>query len=74
MHTFMGIALDTWVSVDGDCPVECEVSTNQVQIELGHGTGSLHLVMTEQGLARLAGAAGKALTQMRTPDTATSHN
>jgi hypothetical protein len=61
----MGIALDTWVNIDGDCPMGAEIARSEVQIELGHGTGSLHLVMTEQALANLVETAGTALTTLR---------
>ncbi|HEX5402832.1 MAG TPA: hypothetical protein VFX16_11100 [Pseudonocardiaceae bacterium] len=65
MNTFLGIAVDTWVNVDGDCEMATEVSRVEAQIELGHGTGSLHLVMTEEGLARLVAVAGDVLQEMR---------
>lgn len=64
----MGIALDVWVSLDGDCPVETEVTTTEVQMELGHSTGSLHLVMTEEALATVVEVAGEALRQLRAAD------
>ena len=65
MHTSQGIALDAWVDVDGDCPIHGEVVGQQAQIELGHSTGSLHLVLTEQGLANLARVLTVTLTNMR---------
>lgn len=65
MNTFMGIGLDTWATVDGDCPIECEVVSSEAQFELGHRTGSLHLVMTEDSLRRLAAVANHALAEMR---------
>jgi hypothetical protein len=67
MDTFLGIAVDVWVNVDGDCPMGFETSASQAQIELGHNTGSLHLVMTEGGLETLVEVAGLALEQMRGP-------
>ena len=66
MNTFLGIALDTWVNIDGDCPMRHEVSRTETQLELGHETGSLHLVLTEEGLDRLVAVANTALTDMRT--------
>jgi hypothetical protein len=54
MNTFLGIAMETWVNIDGDCHMAREVSRTEAQIELGHRTGSLHLVITEDGLAKLA--------------------
>jgi hypothetical protein len=59
----MGIGLGLWANVDGDCPIECEAVASEAQVELGHRTGSLHLVMTESGLRRLV-AVGDALDQM----------
>jgi hypothetical protein len=64
----MGIALDTWVTIDSDCPMTHEVSKTQAQLELGHSIGSLHLVMSEEGLAELVEVAGGALGEMRAPD------
>jgi hypothetical protein len=61
----MGIALDLWVNIDGDCPIESEVARNEAQLELGHSTGSLHLVLDEDGLARLVEIATAALAALR---------
>jgi hypothetical protein len=61
----MGIALDVWVNIDGDCPMESEVTKNEVQLELGHSTGSLHLVLDEDGLALLVETATAALVALR---------
>ncbi|HEY3608243.1 MAG TPA: hypothetical protein VGL06_12125 [Pseudonocardiaceae bacterium] len=65
MNTLMGIALDVWVNIDGDCPMETEVTRCEAQLELGHSTGSLHLVLDEDGLARLVAAATAALDTLR---------
>jgi hypothetical protein len=67
MDTFLGIAVEAWVNVDGDCPMQIEVSASQAQIELGHNTGSLHLVMTDESLGTLVEVASQALEQMRGP-------
>jgi hypothetical protein len=64
----MGIALDVWVNIDEDCTIEREVSHSEVQIDLGHSTGSLHIVATEQALANLVEEAGAALRDMRSGD------
>lgn len=65
MDTFLGIAVDAWANVDGGCDMTYEVSPIEAQIELGHRTGSLHLVMTEDGLAKLITVAETALREMR---------
>jgi hypothetical protein len=66
VNTLRGIALDAWVTIDGDCPMTSEVSKSEVQLELGHGIGSLHLVLGEDGLTRLLEIANEALAEMRT--------
>jgi hypothetical protein len=68
MNTFMGIALEVWVNLDEDCAIECEVGRTEVQIELGHKTGSLHVVATEGALANLMEKVGAALQDMRSED------
>jgi hypothetical protein len=68
MNTFQGIAMDAWIDVDGDCPMSGEVVGSQAQIELGHSTGSLHLVLTERGLGNLVDVLTTALTKLRSPD------
>ena len=65
MNTFLGIAFDAWVNIDGDCPIAHEVFASEVQIELGHSAGSLHLVITEGGLHKLIQVAETAITEMR---------
>ena len=65
MDTFLGIAVDAWANVDGDCDMSYEVSRSEAQLELGHRTGSLHLVLTEAGLAKLVDTATQVLQQMR---------
>jgi hypothetical protein len=67
MNTFLGIALETWVNIDEDCPMECETSRSEAQIALGHGTGSLHLVLTEQALRKLAAVLTEAAQAMAQP-------
>ncbi len=68
MNTFQGIAMDAWIDVDGDCPMVGEVVGREAQIELGHSTGSLHLVLTERGLGNLADVLATALAELRSPD------
>lgn len=64
-NTFLGIDFETWVNIDGDCTMSREVVASEVQIELGHSTGSLHLVFTEGGLNKLIQVADTAVTEMR---------
>lgn len=64
MNTFLGIAMETWVNIDGDCHMAREVSRTEAQIELGHRTGSLHLVITEDGLAKLAAFIDQVMQEM----------
>lgn len=66
MNTFLGIALDNWVNIDGDCQISCEVVQHEVQIELGHGASALHLILTEDAIAKLAHVTDLALQQVRT--------
>lgn len=65
MITSQGIGVDSWVMMDGDCAVSCEVVGDQAQFMFGHGTGSLHLIATEDALATLVGVAAEALRGFR---------
>jgi hypothetical protein len=65
MNTLMGIALDVWVNLDEDCAIECEVGQSEVQIDLGHKTGSLHIVATKMALLNLVEKAVAALRNMQ---------
>ena len=65
MNTFLGIAMETWVNIDGDCDMTRETGRTEARLELGHRTGSLHLVATEDGLAKLAAFVQDVLREMR---------
>lgn len=66
MTTMRGIALDTWADINGDCAITYgEVNKSNVQILLGHPAGSLHLVLSESGLASLIDVAQAALREVR---------
>lgn len=65
VNTFLGVGFEVWVNIDGACPMTHEGSASEVQIELGHGAGSLHLVITEGGLNKLIQVAEVASDQMR---------
>jgi hypothetical protein len=64
MNTFLGIATETWVTVDGDCEMTTEVSPTGAQLDLGHATGSLHLVLNEAGIDKLIAIASAARLEM----------
>lgn len=57
--------LDAYAAVDRDCLMTYKVCPTEALIELGHGTGSLNLALSEEGLARLLEFVGAALTDMR---------
>ena len=63
MNTFLGISMDNWVNMDGDCPMSYEVIDKETQIEIGHGAGTLHLVLTIAALAQLANLTDRALSE-----------
>jgi hypothetical protein len=55
--------MDNWVNMDGDCPMSYEVIDKETQIEIGHGAGTLHLVLTMAALAQLANLTDRALQE-----------
>jgi hypothetical protein len=65
MSTFLGISMENWVNIAGDCPMSFELVNRETQIELGHGAGALHLVLTPDALAKLANLTDTALAQLR---------
>lgn len=66
LNTFLGIALETWVTVDDECQMSHEVTRAEAQIDLGHRTGSVHLVLTERGIAKLVREIEQVLDELRT--------
>lgn len=60
------IKVDSWVVIDGDCPIGFEVEGREIQFRLGdiHG-GGLDLVLSEEGLEKLAVKVTEALEQVR---------
>jgi hypothetical protein len=60
-----GIELDAYLVVDRACPMTVQVDCAEARIELGHGTGSVHLTASEEGLARLLELARVALADLR---------
>lgn len=65
INTFLGIAFESWVNIDGDCPMTQQVSASDAQLELGHGAGSLHLVITQGGINKLLQVVEAAAAEMR---------
>jgi hypothetical protein len=68
MFTVRGIGVDSYVKVDPDCPLTCDVVGEQAQFRFGspRSTG-LSLVLTEHGLERLIAAGTAALRAMHDP-------
>jgi hypothetical protein len=73
MRTFLGIAVDATVTVDGDCDLTHAVSRDCVEIDFGHSTGSLYLGLTETALVKLVNVATVALDEVRQLRSTTSH-
>jgi hypothetical protein len=65
MYHFQGIAVDAGVSVDGDCTMTHSVHNEGVDIDFGHGTGSLHLCLTENATVKLTDLLTVALADFR---------
>jgi hypothetical protein len=63
--TCAGIDLDAYAAIGRDCSMTYQVGPAEALIELGHGTGSLNLAVSEDGLARLLEFLGAALADMR---------
>lgn len=64
VFTSQGIATDSWVLINGDCVLSCEVIGDQAQFEFGHGTSALHLNTSEEGLVKLVQVATEALHRL----------
>jgi hypothetical protein len=64
LNTFLGIASETWVNIDDECQMSHEVNRGEAQIDLGHRTASLHLVMTERGIGKLLREIEKVLREL----------
>jgi hypothetical protein len=71
VFTNQGISVDSWVQIEGHCSIEHEVTADEAQLTLGHHTGSLTLVASEQALEHLISVAAHALDQIRTTPTRT---
>ncbi|GAB2986582.1 hypothetical protein [Saccharothrix stipae] len=61
-----GIKVDSWVAIDGDCPMNFEVVGQEIQFRFGGvHDGGVDLVVSERGLANLAAKVTEALAQVR---------
>jgi hypothetical protein len=58
-----GVEIDTWVTVDGDCLLGCEVVGGHAEFTFGHNGRALILTLDEQALARFAPMACAALVR-----------
>lgn len=56
-----GIAINSWIAIDGTCPVSCDVVGDEAQFELGTGEGWLNIHANEAALERLAQVFAEAL-------------
>jgi hypothetical protein len=65
MFTHRGIAVDSWVMMEDECAVSCDMIGDQAQFTFGHGSGSLHVVATEEALAKLVRVATESLDRLR---------
>jgi hypothetical protein len=65
MFTNLGIAVDAWVKIDGDCALTCDVADGETQLMFGHRSGSLTLLTNENALGRLVRVAGEALRRLQ---------
>lgn len=65
MFTHRGISVDSWVLMEDDCPLSCDMIGDQAQFTFGHASGSLHLVATEEALEKLVRVASEALDRLR---------
>jgi hypothetical protein len=65
MHTHDAIVLDSWVRVEGDCPLRCEVIGNDANFEFGTKISALHLTASEPALIKLVAVATEALNRLQ---------
>lgn len=65
MYMHEAIVLDSWVRVEEDCPLSCEVLGNDANFEFGTKTSSLHLTASEPALIKLVAVATEALTRLQ---------
>lgn len=66
MFTATGIKVDSWVKIEGNCEIVCEVVGEEAQFRFGgERSPGLDMVVTEQGLENLVQASTDALRRMR---------
>jgi hypothetical protein len=60
------IDMDAWLLIEDDCQMKYQIVVpTEAQIELWHGTGSLHMTMGEAGLIGLMAFIGVVLREMQ---------
>lgn len=66
MFTVSGICVDSWVRVEDHCGITCEVVGDEAEFRFGgeRSTG-LHMIVTEEGLEKIARTSVDALHKMR---------
>ena len=52
MKPSRGIAADSCVTVDGNCPISCEVVDDQIEFRFGDDESGLHLFFEGSGFVR----------------------
>lgn len=63
MFLIRGIGIDSLVSVDGDCPIECDVVAGRVQLRFGGGRSTgLTLELTRASADMLLATVADAMT------------
>jgi hypothetical protein len=60
-----GIESNIWVTIDGSCSLECEVTEHLAQFEFGTRAESLNLLADERALERLVRVANEVLDRLR---------
>jgi hypothetical protein len=65
LYVHQPIILDSWVRVEGDCPLSCEVIGNDANFEFGTKASALHLTASEPALIKLVAVATEALTRLQ---------
>lgn len=53
MYLDHGIAVETTVTVDGDCDMSCEIFEGEIKVYFGHGDNMMQLYLDWPGLHRL---------------------
>lgn len=65
MFAHQGICVDSWVKVEDNCNIRCEIVGDEAQFRLGGSSGGLEIIFTEGGLATLVTVGAAVLERMR---------